>query len=564
MSNFLRHIFTACFAVFIYISSLAQSGNALQFDGVDDHVSRPLPAFFTTDNDFTIEAWVYPQGSVFSRIVFAQLSTTNFAALSTNTGNTIYFYVMKNGTTYSVATTGSIPQNQWTHVAARWTSASNTPEVFFNGVLQATGSGGSSSTGTNNTLSIGARPGGAQYFPGQLDEVRIWTTARTVCNINATMNKILAGNEPGLGLYYNFNNGIAGGNNAGTTTLVDLVAGNNGTLSNFALTGNTSNWVASGVTLSPGGSNNTTENISVCAGSSHTFPDGSVQNNITAPTTHTSLLQGTNGCDSTVITNLTVNPTYTSNNPQVICQGDIYNFNGNNYITAGNYNDTLQSVLGCDSIVVTQLTVNPAYISDLAQSICSGEVYDFAGEEYSTAGSYQGVFQTISGCDSIVTLVLTVNTIDTTVTQTTLTLSANENGASYQWLYCANNSIVDGFTSQSFTAPAYGFYAAIITKNGCTDTSACYMVGENSLPENGFENTINLFPNPTTGVCTIQLTQIQPEIEIGITNVLGQLVDKRKYFETSLLNVELPQANGVYFISIRSGKQSATVRVLRQ
>lgn len=145
---------------FYFCSATAQfSGNALDFDGANDMVEvSTVPAVFSTpsSSDFTIEAWVNPRGSAFARIFFAQPSTTNFVSLGTNTGNTIYFYVIKNGTTVSVATTAGIPQNQWTHVAARWTAASSTAEVFFNGVLQATGSGGSSSSGTSGILAIGA------------------------------------------------------------------------------------------------------------------------------------------------------------------------------------------------------------------------------------------------------------------------------------------------------------------------------------------------------------------------------------------------------------------------
>jgi hypothetical protein len=68
--------------------------------------------------------------------------------------------------------------------------------------------------------------------------------AKTQAEIQSSMNTELAGNEPGLVAYYNFNQGTAGGTNTAITSLFDkTVNGYDGTLNNFTLTGVTSNWV---------------------------------------------------------------------------------------------------------------------------------------------------------------------------------------------------------------------------------------------------------------------------------------------------------------------------------
>lgn len=226
---------------------LGNGGNALNFDGANDSVSAALPGLFNniSANNFTMEAWVYPTGNVFSRIIFAQSDANNFASMSIGSGNQIFFYVVAGGTTYSVQTTAQLPINNWTHVAVRWTAATNSTDVFFNGIIQSGSTGGTSSSGTNNTLSIGTRPGGAQFFPGTLDEVRIWRTARTQPQI-ASLYNLEINAQPDMVAYYKFNQGVAGGNNAGLTNLIDssfLV--NNGTLSNFTLNGAASNWIGS-------------------------------------------------------------------------------------------------------------------------------------------------------------------------------------------------------------------------------------------------------------------------------------------------------------------------------
>lgn len=226
---------------------LGSGGNALNFDGANDNVIAGLPSLFNnlSANDFTMEAWVFPTGSVFSRIIFAQSSTSNFATMTIGADNRIFFYVVAGGTNYSVSTTAAIPGNDWTHVAARWTVATNATDVFFNGILQPATGGGTSSNGTLNLFTLGTRPGGAQYFSGTLDEVRIWSSARTQPEIAANYN-VEINPQPNLVSYYRFNQGIANGNNAGVTALNDSsTAVNNGTLSNFALNGTASNWIGS-------------------------------------------------------------------------------------------------------------------------------------------------------------------------------------------------------------------------------------------------------------------------------------------------------------------------------
>ena len=82
----------------------------------------------------------------------------------------------------------------------------------------------------------------------------------------------------------------------------------------------------------------------------------------------------------------------------------------------------------------------------------------------------------VNGCDSLITLNLTVNTPNTSVTQAGANLTSNATSATYQWLVCPGFTPIVGETNQSFTASANGDYAVAVTENGCTDTSACYTV----------------------------------------------------------------------------------------
>lgn len=272
----------------LFAATFAQSsGNSLDFDGSNDQVTASLPSVFNNigTTDITVEAWIKPKAGIFSRIFFAQQDGSNFFNISFSNSNEIYFYVVVGGTTYSIVTSSTLPLNQWSHIAVRWTAASQTPEVLFNGVLQAGGPGGTSSSGTNNMMTLGTRPGGAQYFNGEIDELRVWNTLIPVCDIAANRFAALTGSEINLITYYRFDEGIAGGANASVTNLPDLTTSFPGTLINFTLAGSSSNWLASGATINVTGLQPSLtydkDTVNVCSGGSITHHDGTVQNNVT-------------------------------------------------------------------------------------------------------------------------------------------------------------------------------------------------------------------------------------------------------------------------------------------
>lgn len=220
-------------------SALSQS---LNFDGTDDIVS--VGASPTLDNlgstTATFEAWVYINNSGVNSII----RKTGDYNLYINNRN-ICAEVWPNGignTTWKLfAGNTSIALNTWTHVAFTWNKATSTPALYVNGNTETFGTSSGTVAGTEN-LSLGASTLFPDYFTGNLDEVRIWNVVHTQAQIKDNMNCSLT-TASGLVANYNFNQGTPNGNNAGVTTLNDASGNsNNGTLTNFALTGSTSNW----------------------------------------------------------------------------------------------------------------------------------------------------------------------------------------------------------------------------------------------------------------------------------------------------------------------------------
>ena len=226
---------------FSVTGNFAGSGQTLSFDGANDRVDLP----FVFSNSYTKEAWILTRSLTgFPNILSGNSSTGT--ALFLNNGQ----LAAGHGNTFTqVLDPTALLSNQWYHVAVTYNHNTGVMNLYKDGVLVSTNP---SVTNYTETIQQIGSFGGANFFNGNIDEVRFWNVARTQAEINGTRNCALNGSEAGLIAYYNFNQGAAGGNNAGVTTLNDL-HGNcplNGTLVNFALTGSVSNWVAPGAPIS--------------------------------------------------------------------------------------------------------------------------------------------------------------------------------------------------------------------------------------------------------------------------------------------------------------------------
>ena len=115
------------------------------------------------------------------------------------------------------------------------------------------------------------------------------------------------------------------------------------------------------------------------------------------------------GCDSIVNLEVIVNETYIIDLDEQICTGEEFIVGDSTYSETGSYSNLLQSISGCDSTVNLNLTVNPIYNDSLEACICFGDSYDVGSFSYTTSGTYITNMISVSGCDSTLTLDLTVS-----------------------------------------------------------------------------------------------------------------------------------------------------------
>ncbi len=211
----------------------AFKGQSLAFDGQFSYVQTPV----AINGSYTKEAWI------------------NLAALPPTAGNIITgstsaLYIDNAGNlgggnlTEVSDPTGSIVIGVWTHVAIVYDAVTNQITLYKNGI--AVDSKASSTFTTDVAQQIGAF-GSAFPFKGLIDEVRIWSVARTSTEILNSLSCRIADDADGLEAYYDFNQGVAGLTNTNENILFDKTCNkNNATLISFALTGTDANWVATG------------------------------------------------------------------------------------------------------------------------------------------------------------------------------------------------------------------------------------------------------------------------------------------------------------------------------
>lgn len=126
-------------------------------------------------------------------------------------------------------------------------------------------------------------------------------------------------------------------------------------------------------------------------------------------------VEGEEVCGSEASVTVEFVPPVFSEVEAAICENESYELPGGTFVVdAGIYVDTIASVItGCDSVVTTNLTVNPTYSYDLEAGICGDDVVELPdGTEVSEPGVYPVMLQTANGCDSLVTVSVTVVTVD--------------------------------------------------------------------------------------------------------------------------------------------------------
>ncbi len=170
-----------------------------------------------------------------------------------------------------------------------------------------------------------------------------------------------------------------------------------------------------------------------------------------------------------------------------------------------------------------------------------------------------------NGCDSVVTLNLTITTLDTSLQVNNSVIFSNATGVTYQWVDCKNNSFlpIAGATNQTFMPAISSFYAVIISSGTCTDTSNCLPFVVTVLDLNS-KIQLSLTPNPTHDKVSILLPDLEDQVIIEVISMEGVIIQTHKLRSEKEINISLRNhTNGIYFIKLKSAKWQEVFKILK-
>jgi len=312
-------------------------------------------------------------------------------------------------------------------------------------------------------------------------------------------------------------------------------------------------------------------NEAICAGSSYSF-GGNVY---TESGTYASTFVSPNGCESLVTLTLDVVESIEVTVEADICEGESYPFGNQNLTQPGTYVGNFNTLEGCDSTVTLILTTEAVPTTTLFETICNGDIYEIGGLTYASTGTYNTILtSTETGCDSIVELNLTVVDINAGA------LITNDDGSGTGAI---NISVSNGLPPYSFewsngeetedlTGLGTGTYSVLVSDaNGCTETFVYTIESTNSI-FNPFEEATfdaTLYPNPTSpnSDLTLVLTNDENQMfEIKLYDSVGKLVNQQRVNVKTGTQTETliaPQNAGLYFLQIiNENNESKNLKVI--
>ncbi len=659
-------------AVFCSAFSFAQNGLNFFSEEVDGDYVQTNYNGISGDANRTVEAWIKTDGLFHPGDGGSQGIIVDWGTVGT--GQRFTFNVLFNNALrieiQGGGLSGTIPVNDgvWHHVAVVFDNEiENNYKLYVDGVLDVEGPIDITiDTGESVDLRIGARVDGNKYFTGTIDEVRVWDRALSVEELIENMNLEFCEPQENLVAYYKLNEGIAGADNDGVDMTADVAGGGfDGELIGFDLDGGISNWVE-GVDLevgfvtasvdiiscelvyevpsgdetydTPGEYMDTIPTVMGCDSIitiNLTFAPAAVEESLSpiecdmytspggvvyeASALFTEVLYSEIGCDSVIYTiDLTIlestfdtlnivfcEPTYTvPSGDETYTESGIYHDtipnvagcdslltiyltveetvfmteeviacdsftseSGVAYMVTGLYEEVFLSEAGCDSVILSlDITILESTTAEIDTIVCADEFISPSGEVITMDGVYTAVIENEAGCDSTITMNVSfvVFFLEVITTEPTLMANYESVGLSYQWVDCDNDMMpIDGATEQSFAPEDNGSYAVVLTENGCMDTTDCYEIASVGLSDALFNAEISMYPNPTNGAVAIDLGKAYNQSIIRVMSVDGKVLNSYKYSNKALVNFEINQPVGTYFIQITADDKSTVLRIVK-
>ncbi|QTY25897.1 LamG-like jellyroll fold domain-containing protein [Flavobacterium sp. CS20] len=224
----------------------------LNFDGVNDYVQLPDVSELSFSVNLTVEFWMKSIANPGNFETLVVDGEAGFGLLLNVNGG-----IMLGAGGQFINSTSTVTDGEWHHVAGTFFLYGNETslKLYIDGTLDQSAilNGLLVLNDPSSPVFIGGSDNGLDFnFTGSMDDLRFWNTARTASEISTNIECELTGGESNLVAYYNFNQGLGSQDNSSITSLTDETAsGLDGVLTNFALTGTSSNFLTDADISSP-------------------------------------------------------------------------------------------------------------------------------------------------------------------------------------------------------------------------------------------------------------------------------------------------------------------------
>lgn len=270
--------------------------------------------------------------------------------------------------------------------------------------------------------------------------------------------------------------------------------------------------------------------------------------------------------------NITVPNAVATSSNVTICDGDSVLIGGTYQSTAGAYTESLTSVFGCDSVHTTNLFTDQSYQIQNSTTICLGDSILLGGAYQTTAGFYTDNFQTVLGCDSTIITFLDISS-NPAVTFSdpgdTICAQADAfgmNGTPVGGTYTGNGVTGDMFDPAAASIGGNNIVYEYTNSFGCTGTDSatfyvqdCASLGEPTLAG------VSVYPNPATSYVTVALPDNVSEGTAVLYDSKGRRVQSKELTET-VSSIDISAlSTGVYVIEVKNAEgQFAQFRLMKK
>lgn len=184
---------------------------------------------------------------------------------------------------------------------------------------------------------------------------------------------------------------------------------------------------------------------------------------------------------------------------------------------------------------------------------------------WTESGIYSDTIPNAIGYDSIITLDLTIISINNTIEQSDSILTVIEPDADYQWLSCLTGINIEGAINQSYKPIVSGLYYVNITKAGCSSSSACYSMEVKEPDLNDLETSVTTYPNPFNDDLYISLGKAYNEVKIVVQDVNGTIVTNQLYSNQVIIELNVENyKSGIYYVVLTADNEQTVFKVIKQ